>query len=551
MSRVTNLFLVFTFFILLSGDIFAQGAELVVPDSYNSGISLNAAIAADSLRPADRIYVLQRGAFYVVNSPITNTDWTLRIVAEEGSGPRPIIWMDKLTGNQNPNFINHSGSVYLKNIVYVGYIEPDDISDIPGGAIQTNANGFDVVIDGCLMTQQRGQFLRTNSYCRKIVMTNNVFANAGQLPQSNLGAGKIIDLRNVSCDTLIMQNNTIVNFQDRIIRHRSSTAALNYMQFDHNTIINGMSYHGTLALGWVGEKMEITDNLWIDPFSLGNDTDYVRQAEFDECAEFDEYGFAKMTWISSVPNDSTEYVVSGNYYSISDSGQAFFDRHAAAGVTGEGDPLTDHIKSKLGSAAATAFVKESIQLANIPALMNKFNEWYRSPNGGNKTKGTTNFAREFDYDRRPYDYFTDTLDCTYPNTVAAYTGAQRGFPVGDLNWYPELKESWATGGSVGLEDNNNGLLTNYKLAQNYPNPFNPTTKIAYSIPQNSVVSLIVYNALGQEVARLLNNQEIAAGNYDITWNGKDMNGNIVSSGVYFYQLVSKDIVKTMKMMLLK
>ena len=94
------------------------------------------------------------------------------------------------------------------------------------------------------------------------------------------------------------------------------------MLFDHNTIVNGMSYHGMLSLGITGEKIQITNNLLVDPFALGSDTDATRQAEY-ESGEFDEYGGPRMSWIFSVPNDSTEWVVSNNYYTISTAGQGF------------------------------------------------------------------------------------------------------------------------------------------------------------------------------------------------------------------------------------
>lgn len=548
MISTKKLFLILTFCVLLPVVLHSQSNELLVPDMFSGGTTLNAAIAADANRPADRVYVLKRGGYYMCDAPIANTGWTLRIKGEEGPGPRPVIWMTKTTGSANPNFINHSGSVWLKDFVWVGYVEPDAITDIPGGVIQTNANGFDVEIDGCVFTQNRGQFLRTNSYCRVIKFTNSIFANAGQLPNSNLGAGKIVDLRNVSCDSLIMQNNTIVNFQDRIVRHYSSTAALNYFKFDQNTVINGMSYHGTLILGWVGDKVEITNNLWIDPFALGNDTDKTRQAEFNESGEFDQYGFARMNWISTVPREgvATQFAIRNNYYSISDSGQAFFNRHAAAGVTGEGSPLTHYINKALGADSVNAFIKEKIVLGNTPKLMTKFMDWYRSSSGGNKTKGVTNFTRAYDFDRRNYEYFVDTLDARYPTTVAAYTGADKGLPVGDLNWFPDKKVIWSS-----VERIDDAIATNYTLEQNYPNPFNPSTNIVYSLPKASVVTITIYNSIGQEITKLINGQEQIAGKYNVSWNGKDAAGRNLASGIYFYQLKTNEQNMTKKMLLLK
>ena len=85
----------------------------------------------------------------------------------------------------------------------------------------------------------------------------------------------------------------------------------------------------------------------------------------------------------------------------------------------------------------------------------------------------------------------------------------------------------------------------YSLAQNYPNPFNPSTMIRFSIAKQGLVTLKVYNLLGQEVATLLNS-ELKDGSYEV-----DFNGVKFSSGVYFYTIKSGSYVATKKMILLK
>ena len=80
-----------------------------------------------------------------------------------------------------------------------------------------------------------------------------------------------------------------------------------------------------------------------------------------------------------------------------------------------------------------------------------------------------------------------------------------------------------------------GRPTSYALDQNYPNPFNPTTQIRFSVPNASMVSLVVYNILGQRIATLTSGL-VAAGEHLATWNGRDQAGRAVASGVYFYRL---------------
>ncbi|TFB10033.1 T9SS type A sorting domain-containing protein, partial [Candidatus Marinimicrobia bacterium MT.SAG.3] len=90
----------------------------------------------------------------------------------------------------------------------------------------------------------------------------------------------------------------------------------------------------------------------------------------------------------------------------------------------------------------------------------------------------------------------------------------------------------------------------FALSQNYPNPFNPVTTIKYELPFTSDVKFIIYNLLGQEVFRL---EQFAqqAGEHLVRWNGRNMQGSELSSGIYFYRLQAGEFVQTRKMVLLK
>jgi outer membrane protein assembly factor BamB len=90
----------------------------------------------------------------------------------------------------------------------------------------------------------------------------------------------------------------------------------------------------------------------------------------------------------------------------------------------------------------------------------------------------------------------------------------------------------------------------YSLYQNYPNPFNPETTICYSLAQTGRAELIIYNVLGQEVATLVDRHQMA-GEHQILWDGTDLSGHPVSSGLYFYRLQAGDFSETKKMVLLR
>jgi len=143
------------------------------------------------------------------------------------------------------------------------------------------------------------------------------------------------------------------------------------------------------------------------------------------------------------------------------------------------------------------------------------------------------------------------------------TAAMGGYPLGDLNWFPDKYEqwkanqrakewatinNWLTYGSPNpssVKELPGALPNNYVLEQNYPNPFNPVTNIKYSIPKAGFVTLKVYNLLGQEVATIFEGNQ-NAGNYIATFDASNL-----SSGVYMYRLESENVSITKKLVLIK
>ncbi|MCL5028326.1 MAG: T9SS type A sorting domain-containing protein [Bacteroidetes bacterium] len=152
------------------------------------------------------------------------------------------------------------------------------------------------------------------------------------------------------------------------------------------------------------------------------------------------------------------------------------------------------------------------------------------------------------------------VDASYTNSTLL-TASIEGLPLGDLNWFPTQKAIWQKNQAsikqhilnenetkisvTAVNQEKNQTPIDFSLSQNYPNPFNPSTEIKYSITKNSMVTLKVYNLLGQEVATLVN-QEQKPGNYIINFNASQL-----ASGVYMYRIQSGDFSLTKKMTLLK
>ncbi len=99
----------------------------------------------------------------------------------------------------------------------------------------------------------------------------------------------------------------------------------------------------------------------------------------------------------------------------------------------------------------------------------------------------------------------------------------------------------------------------FRLFDAYPNPFNPSTKIRFDLPHESRVTLIVYDLLGREVERLIDDETLPAGSYNVEWNPSASSGQMLSNGVYLYRLNAQsqrtnelgNYSKTMKVILMK
>ena len=94
------------------------------------------------------------------------------------------------------------------------------------------------------------------------------------------------------------------------------------------------------------------------------------------------------------------------------------------------------------------------------------------------------------------------------------------------------------------------IPTRYDLIGSYPNPFNPSTKIVFQTPENSNVSIEIYNILGRKIKTLING-EISIGDHNIIWDGKDENNKTVSAGIYYCYMKAGSFTKMIKLNFVK
>jgi hypothetical protein len=105
--------------------------------------------------------------------------------------------------------------------------------------------------------------------------------------------------------------------------------------------------------------------------------------------------------------------------------------------------------------------------------------------------------------------------------------------------------------SVKLSSESALIPDRFLLYNNYPNPFNPSTTLRFDLPENSKVSLVVYNLLGESIRTIVNNVDYKPGRFSVEWDGRDNSGFTVPSGVYLIRFETEKYREVKKAILLK
>ena len=138
-------------------------------------------------------------------------------------------------------------------------------------------------------------------------------------------------------------------------------------------------------------------------------------------------------------------------------------------------------------------------------------------------------------------FLTYAVELTAPASPGTVTLAAAGNSVNDSgtnigdewNFAPDKIITIVSPTSVSDEAGN--IAKSFLLNQNYPNPFNPTTNIQYNLTESDLVTLTIYNSTGQKIKSLLNSFQ-SSGSHAVSWDSRNDNGELVSSGIYYYIL---------------
>ncbi|MCX6162044.1 MAG: T9SS type A sorting domain-containing protein, partial [Ignavibacteriae bacterium] len=127
-------------------------------------------------------------------------------------------------------------------------------------------------------------------------------------------------------------------------------------------------------------------------------------------------------------------------------------------------------------------------------------------------------------------------------------GVHKGTVVGEIGTGAGnmgMMYNTMSNGMVGVVQTGTTVPQTFSLNQNYPNPFNPVTRISFAMAKAGPVMLTVYDMTGKEVTKLVNTT-LSAGNFEYEFDGSKL-----SSGVYFYRIITNDFVETKRMSLVK
>tara|TARA_B000000460_G_scaffold51276_1_gene33516 strand:+ start:341 stop:2062 length:1722 start_codon:yes stop_codon:yes gene_type:complete len=559
---------VFMFLALASpSGLFAADTLDVAASSTTDPFTLNAAHTAGGYK----VYRLARGGQYLMNATIVDSsDDGLRIVGAAGTGARPVIQPSPGADGALPSVLfkntKNSSTTVFKDVAFNGN-GPAKIGRT-GSMFEGNGKDQRVVVSGVIVEGFAGrgwgggEMLASTSSGMRWHIDDSIFRgiNGGNIFNGGVLRGAAGG--GMSYDTLVVKNSTYVGSSSYLWVGPNPSG---YALFDHNTVANIMA-NPFFTPGMANTT--ITNNIFYNTQIYGQNVDENKGGWFGEdsarVAGGNYHGTISFDTLSSAWNDSgyaeasRNITVSNNVYYDDATVVAFRTRSLTVTVSNAaGDADSTYTDQRVdvpwmnaevtamfaGNSSLTAENNQNVDpVFAAPYHLNVARDQIIAHSTDYQedraTAGSFYWLSDAD---RDYDVVADPIveDYRYTSTTVG-TASTTGGPVGDPRWF----------GSMDIEDSKGVLPESITLDQNYPNPFNPSTEITYSLNNDSHVTLTVYNMVGQKVNVLENNNQ-TAGSHTVQWNGTDLSGRPVSSGVYLYTLESGDFTMTKKMILMR
>lgn len=530
-----------------SGITIDEDARTVVvePDDYPAEVgSLNETIETEIATDPNTIFILQRDAVYWTLGSVTNENFRLHLRAEEGDGHPPIIRPATDLGQSVEPF-STTGSTIFEGIVFQGLNEEGG----PEELLVHNGEDAVIIFDNCWLVGAFANQIQTHGSNNSVYVTNSVVLNAGR--NANDQNGRLIETRGNPQDTVYVENNTVYNMGHAFVRN--SGAVLGHLYINHNTVMNISQY---IRVG-EAQNAYITNNIFRNVYTIGESEEELTRAwvEVREQPEgFDEH---ERNLVYSYNNSA--YLDEG-FLPLIETRNEHHEGEVISKAPDVGRKYMDP-DNDLPLVTYENNIEEKIDFTDPPTTDPIYLDWTKQwmmGRDGVPFGDDPQPVEEYDESILFFDRWEDTSDepapghwnvdlvrdFTYSSEFESYTAAEDGFPVGDLNWFPELKEQWIAGEAVSIEEPLS-KANGFKLIGNYPNPFNPTTNIAYEMPYQTEVTLEVFNVLGQSV-EVMDLGVQSAGRNEVTFDA----GNL-PSGIYMVRMEMDNEVQMLRMTLIK
>ena len=573
MKKFTFLFLVISMMFCYAGS--AQEVLVVEP-----GVgTLNDAITQYG---GSKIYELQAGKWYQLNAIIENVDYHLIIrgqaPAVAGGMPATLQTGDDAGGAAFGIMFDAKGDITLENIYFVNA----DLNGVIGFEfLHQSKDDARTIINKCVINPvSGGNGIVLNSLGSKTYFTNNLSVDTGHMLNPNDGHFFITGNNGASYDTLFVQNNTFVCSPTTMHAGGFNSVVDNFSKWDHNTFVEQKS-----QIDWEQYEKEYywTNNLMFDmntqPWAVtwqpmpGADAGYPQPS---------------LIYADTIPGDvlpsTTIQFIEYNMLYRNPKFYTMLDELNVMAKT-DGKPsmyympfvFTDSLKT---SREANMFADDaSFPLwktgnstfnvdpkwvdSRIYTMSDKFVEWTKP---ATMVHAMGYAASEVPDASTWTQYWWDpdgdiSNNATWPLFNGVYTNPDlltasiEGLPLGDLNWFPEAKTRWekhkteidahmkaANDSKMDITTSVKSIKSTELSASCFPNPFENELTISYIVKNSGDVKLSIINLVGQTVSELVNQAKIA-GNYTAKWNGRNAEGKIAPSGIYFYRLqVGNDVV---------
>jgi hypothetical protein len=586
--RTLTIIAVATALILIgSASVIAQTPDTVyIP--WTQSMEISNIINADTSVTAPRVYVLDRGAVYFIERAFfINSDVTF--IAKGDPNERPPVLAAAIRADGSSEgwyFYVYAPGISLElNDLYLLSMRPDQATLGWSRGISIHANDVSVKVRRVVFDAFSECAIRPDgAHGLKLDVQDSHFRNLQHT--SSFFGGQAFLMGNFYPDTLQFINNTIFSVNAYLFDIRNLGP---HNVFEHNTVVYGVVNPFLIRQA---DKLYIRNNLFYASHAYGGDPRWMGSLfPFPDSTASGIYKIRKQgdvwhgigpvtgpeAWNSEErgiifdPNQWTHQAENNVYHfptALMDFYNNYNDTVTVADSITTFSGSRQLLTRKLNNPAWIGPYSQSV----LDTVTNPAHPLY-SPNvkhvnnidadPGFADQGVVDHIDELiryinnivnDSFDRPWHYelnfppawpLPESFEYTNSQLMTASTD---GFPVGDLNWFPDKKAEWLL---TNVRNNDRGFIPDdFSLSNAYPNPFNPQTNIDFRLAQASQVRITIYNVLGQQI-NVLVNEELAPGSYTVTWNGTNDSGILVPSGVYLYRLEAGSFSQTKKVMFLK